>query len=85
MTFSLSPGSKRLVKEIFPDAHPVRSIYVAYEAKDEFEWQHGDMLIHVCPALVGASEAQIFEKVSAVRFVDPVKEELLIELPRKAS
>ena len=82
MTFSLAPSSRKQVKELFPNAFAVNSLFIAYDVKSEFEIHPGELLMHVCPALIGASEEEIFKRVEEIRFVDPVKNKTLETLKR---
>ena len=81
MTFSLPPGSRDQVKKLFPKAIAANTLYVSYDVQRAFEWQHGDVLQHVCPALIGASESDIFKVIDQIRFVDPVNREVLASIP----
>lgn len=84
MTFSLAPDSKNRVKQLFPNAVAANSLYVAYDVQSAFEWQHGPVLQHVCPALIGASEQEIFKFIDEIVFVDPVKRETLDRVTKAA-
>jgi hypothetical protein len=77
MTFSLAPASRRLVRDLFPEAHPASALYAEFDDAAAFEIQHGSLLTHIYPALIGASIADIIAKVSQVSFVDPVNGETL--------
>lgn len=55
-TFSLSPLERARIKENFPNANPVSSIYVTFELKGDFEEKFGSIKKYLFPFLLGIDE-----------------------------
>ncbi|MCO6479209.1 MAG: hypothetical protein J5I94_21420 [Phaeodactylibacter sp.] len=55
-TFSLSPRERARIKEKFPDANPVASIFVNFDVKGDFEEKFGSIKKYLFPFLSGLDE-----------------------------
>ncbi len=70
ITYGLSPMSRKIFYEKFPDAHPSGSVYLNYETKSGFETYHNRVERFVLPILLGLDEEAI-KDIGPIKFIDP--------------
>lgn len=68
--FSLDPLAKRDIKQEFPAANPITSIFISYDTKASFEALYGKMQKHIYPALVGIDSEDDLKKIRHIEFID---------------
>ena len=70
-SFSITPSIRKLITSLFPDAHPATGIFVAYDMKNDFERDAGNLENQIYPALLGINnQKELTEKVGEILFVD---------------
>jgi hypothetical protein len=77
-TFSIAPSIRQLIKSWFPGSHPANTIFVAYDAKSNFELSYGKLERYIYPALLGIdNQSDLNKKIDEIQFVDTQTGELL--------
>ena len=69
LTFSLTPLSRQSIQKEFPSAHPVKSIFISFDAKGDFNLLRGNIKKYIYPALTDIPGDKLSD-VENVRFVD---------------
>lgn len=81
-TYSLPLAVRNSLKEEFPNAHPLGSLYVKYDVGNDFEFYHGTIYPRIYPVLLGLSEADL-KKINHVVFVNPLTNQTIYEHPHE--
>ena len=68
--FSISPSVRQLIKQIFPNAFPAKSLFIGYDSTTEFEKNIDLIEPHIFMALLGVSNEDELASIGAVEFVD---------------
>ena len=68
--FTILPSTINLIKSIFQDAHPVSSIFVTYDTKDDFDYLAGNLEQSLYPVLIGTKAEDIEREIDEILFVD---------------
>lgn len=76
-TFQLSPASREFIQQQRPQAHPVTSVFVSYDDRQQFERRHGPVVEQVVLILTGLTERQL-KKLGGYRIIDPVTKKPLL-------
>ena len=77
-TFSLSPESRRTLKQRFGESvHPRRRIFIAHSTNEDFNRLHDSLWRQIVLLLTGLQEDRLAE-VGRVEFRDPVTEQPLL-------
>ena len=50
-TFSIGPSIREVIKQIFPNAHPAKRIFVGYDIKSDFKMYLNKLENYIYPAL----------------------------------
>lgn len=69
VTFSLTPSSRKALKNQYPDAKEVGGLFVKYGVKEDFESFYGNIEKYVLPILLGLDEKDI-QYIEEVNFID---------------
>jgi hypothetical protein len=78
INYSLSPVSFYEIKNQFPNVHPVRSIFAAFDIKSSFENLHGSIDKYIIPSLTNL-EGNDLKKIKKVLIVDPSTNKTIYE------
>ncbi|MBN8684488.1 MAG: hypothetical protein J0L99_17695 [Chitinophagales bacterium] len=68
--FSLSPQTRRLLTEYFPDATPLTHVFISLDAKQEFSAFQPRIEKHILPFLTGLEIETLSQKIDNVRFMN---------------
>ena len=68
--FSLSPQTRRLLTEYFPEAAPLTHVFVSLDAKQEFSTFQSRIEKHILPFLTGLEIEVLSQKIGRVRFMN---------------
>lgn len=77
-TFRLSPKARAMLASRFPERSPASSVFVSFDARENFEHMHGPMWTQIVMLLTGLSEAQI-QDLGGFTFVIPSDSEVLFD------
>lgn len=70
-SFSITPSIRKLIKSLFPDAHPANGIFVAYDTRSDFKHDTGKLETYIYPALLGVDDQkELTKKIGEILFVD---------------
>lgn len=76
-TFSLSPTTRRVLKQKFGEAvHPAPRVFIAHETNEDYHRLHGDLWKQIVLLLTGLRE-DLLSKIGTVEFRDPVTDQPL--------
>jgi hypothetical protein len=70
VVFSLPVAARLMIKQQFPDAHPVSRIFVAYDTKSDFESHLEKLEKHIFPALIGLDADKGLKGINKIVFVN---------------
>lgn len=71
-TFSLTPLTRQSIKNEFPAANPIQSIFVSFDVKENFSQLYNKIEKYIYPALTGIpDDAENLNKVETIKFIDP--------------
>ncbi len=79
-TFSILPSVREYVKQLSPDAHPASTIFVAYDAKSDFEFNNGKLEKFILPALLGLQSFEELDRFLPINFVDTFTDKVLYQI-----
>src|ERR1035437_9419345 len=72
-TFSLTPLTRQNIQKEFPSAHPIKSIFVSFDVKADFNQLVGRIEKCIYLALTGIPEdKENIRKLENIKFVDPI-------------
>ena len=83
-TLSLRPLIYKELREMFPEADALPSIFVSRTARQDFAALRSRLIEHLVPALTGLAPEQL-DRLSQILFVDAVSGALLAEYESKAA
>lgn len=78
-TFSIGPSIRKMIKQIFPNAHPASRIFVGYDIKSNFQMYLGKLENYIYPALLGIDKDNLND-LGEVQFVDTQTGNILYSL-----
>lgn len=78
-TFSITPLTRKSIEKAFPDANPIKSIFVAYDTHADFNTLRGSIEKYIYPALTGIPEKNLSDV--DIKFVDPLTNQELYSIP----
>lgn len=70
LTLGLSPRTIRQLSEEL-GFKPVRSVYISHHVKDDFDFQYGDSIRYLIPALLGINHNSDLKYIKKIEFVIP--------------
>ncbi len=71
-TYSLHPGSLKLLRQRFPQVHPRPTVFLGRGTQDDYEATSGSIYDQVATLLTGLSPERLFNAFGGYRVVDPV-------------
>lgn len=81
-TFSTSQTIRESIREIFPDATPIRSVSISYEENSDFGHfaANINLLKQVLLALLGVSNEDYVTRIDIIQFIDPQTGNIIDEI-----
>lgn len=76
-TFSISPSTRKALRDEFPGSHPANNIFVAFDTKSDFEIYYGKLENHIFPLLLGLDDKEDLKRIKEIIFIEPVAGEIL--------
>ncbi|WP_080058119.1 hypothetical protein [Spirosoma aerolatum] len=82
ITFSLPLATRQSLLQEFPNAHPVSSLFVAYDVRHNFEFYHGTIEPQIFPVMLGLTQTNL-QKIKTILFVNPVTNQTIYKYPHE--